>query len=1358
MLFSLFKKSRILILLLSLHFNAYSGINQVQTKHLNFYSLTNVDGLSYSFVSCLEQDQNKLLWIGTGKGLNCYDGTKITRYYKNDLQFSLPHDKINSLKYTDKKKLFIGTEDGLCVFQDSMNNFIPIQYKGKSISIIYKIITFNKNELLVSSSSGVYKVIDQGSEIVIHKISSNRHIKGIFVDVFHHIWMYTNEEVIYSTPDFKMIETYKIEIENKQKSAQITSAFLSTSGSFWIGTAYNGLYRFDRKSHQFKVKYTGDIKEGTHLKYIRCINEDKFGRLWIGTENGLFVYTTSSNDFLHFTQSFEISKNYINDNAIYSIFEGQEGIMWIGTYFGGVNYTSLNATGFQNFIPDGGRLSLRGKAVSDIIEDDNNRLWIGTEDKGISIYSPHDNSFDYLIQDQKNKNGLSGNNVHALLKDFEGNIWAGTYMDGLNKINSSTFEVEKFKENGNENSIANNSIYALYIGRNRQMYVGSMNGIDIYNFETKLFRRFKPELLKGKIVDDIIEDDRGSIWISTYNSGLFRYKAEIDSMYNYGLNDGLHSNSFISSLIDSQSRLWFGTRGGGLIQYNYKSNAFIHYDTDDGLTENDVYGILEAKDGFLWLSTNRGILKFNPITGKVVINYTTKHGIIADQFNFKSYYKDSNEMLYFGSVYGLTYFDPVEVYKTSYKSTPLFTSIESINGPIQNNPTLHLPQNINFAREIILGNEMDEITFSFTLPTYHPIVNSDYSYMLEGFDQDWKIVKNKSNKVSYTNLDPGDYTFRVKFSNDGNTFNTLEKNIKVKVLPHPLRTTYAFIVYGILLISIFYFIYIRIDRHRKQRAAIKIARIEEHKKIELEEHKLNFFTNISHEFKTPLTIILALIEEMSLDSESTFTTQTQRSFNTLERNALRLKFLISQLMEFREIETEHSPLLLSKFDLNKKINNIYTSFTVLFEKKGLKHSIKSNLRELEVVSDAEKIEKIFSNLFSNAYKYTKEQGQIILETSLEQNNVLVVKISNTGEHLSTEDSKRIFAPFYKKEKSIDNTGIGMAIVKSLTSLLSGEIDLQNDEELGNVFIVKLPLDAFEEKDINMNQSDVYSSFTKDLIVSIGEDEHESNEVKTSDQKYNLLIAEDNPDLSRHLKSYLSKYFNIRTAKNGIEALELVEKEAPDLIVSDVLMPNMGGLELCSRIKQSVEFSHIPIILLTALSSDIDKIDALKQGADSYMSKPFSFEELKVKITNLLTSKSRLKQHFKDSGLLSEETLHLRNKDEELIILINQYIDENIENENFGVEQLAELLNLSRSVLYGKIKTMTGLSTVDYINTIKLNKAKKMILSTDFSIAEIAFKTGYSDANYFSRIFKKFNNISPTQFRKVNKDNMETIVD
>ncbi|MBB6463657.1 hybrid sensor histidine kinase/response regulator transcription factor [Flammeovirga kamogawensis] len=1324
---------------------------------MNFYSLTNVDGLSYSFVSCLEQGQNKLLWIGTGKGLNCYDGTTISRYYKNDSQFSLPHDKINSLKYTDKKKLFIGTEDGLCVFQDSMNNFIPIHYKGKSISIIHDIIKFKNNELFVTSSSGVYKVIDKENEIVVQKVSSNTNIKGIFVDVFHHIWMYTNDEVIYSTPDFKTIESYEIKVDNTLKSAQITSAFLSTSGSFWIGTTYNGLYRFDRKSHQFKVKYTGDIKEGTQLKYIRCINEDKFGRLWIGTENGLFVYNTNSDDFLHFTQSFEISKNYINDNAIYSIFEGQEGIMWIGTYFGGVNYTSLNATGFQNFIPDGGRLSLKGKAVSDIIEDDNNRLWIGTEDKGISIYSPHDNSFDYLTQDQNNKKGLCGNNVHALLKDFEGNIWAGTYMDGLNKINPSTFEVEQFK--ANKNSISNNSIYALYIGRNRQMYIGSMNGIDIYNFETKLFRQFEPELLKGKIVDDIIEDERGSIWISTYNSGLFRYNSEIDSMYNYGMKDGLHSNSFISSLIDSQSRLWFGTRGGGLIQYNYKTNSFIHYDTDDGLTENDVYGILEARDGFLWLSTNRGILKFNPITGKVVINYTTKHGIIADQFNFKSYYKDSNEMLYFGSVYGLTYFDPVEVYKTSYKSTPLFTSIESINGPIQNDSTLNLPQNINFAKEIILDYEMDEVTFSFTLPTYHPIVNSDYSYMLEGFDQDWKIVKNKSNKVSYTNLDPGNYTFRVKFSNDGNTFNTLEKSIKVKVLPHPLKTTYAFVLYGILLISILYIIYIRIDKRRKQRAAIKIAKIEENKKIELEEHKLNFFTNISHEFKTPLTIILALIEEMSLDSNNTFTSQTQRSFKTLERNALRLKFLISQLMEFREIETEHSPLILSKFDINKKINNIYTSFTVLFEKKGLNYTIKSNLKELEVVSDAEKIEKIFSNLFSNAFKYTKEEGKIVLETSLEKNNILLVKISNTGELLTNEDRERIFAPFYKKEKSIDNTGIGMAIVKSLTSLLSGEIELETEEELGNVFIIKLPLDTFCEKDINVNQEDVYSSFTKDLITSIGEDEYvESTELKVSDQKYNILIAEDNPDLSRHLKSYLSKYFNIRTAKNGKEAIKLVEKEAPDLIVSDVLMPIMGGLDLCSTIKKSDEFSHIPVILLTALSSDIDKIEALKQGADSYMSKPFSFEELKVKITNLLTSKSRLKQHFKDSGLLSEETLHLRNKDEELIILINQFINENIENENFGVEQLAELLSLSRSVLYGKIKTMTGLSTVDYINTIKLNKAKKMILSTDFSISEIAFKTGYSDANYFSRIFKKFNSISPTQYRKVNKETTETILE
>jgi len=1332
-------KLKKLLSLLTLFFVCLN-ISVAQNKNKTFYHLTNANGLSYSAVSDITQDDLGFMWIATSKGLNFYDSNNIKTYLADSSKNSIPHNKINCLLFSTTAKLLIGTENGLCYYDKTLDNFVQIEYKGYSLLTVYNIAELSNNQFLITSSRGNYIISKDFKSI--NEFSKNRTFKWIDKDKNNKIWAYNPQEIFQLTSDGNVLKSQPI-FNNRKEKVEISKAFIDSRGNLWVGTINNGLFRYNRSTGNFTSITIDNRTPINLLKYIREISEDSSGRLWIGTENGAFIYNHAINDYEHFQHSFDSTRNSINDNAVYKIFIDRENFVWFGTYFGGVNYILPEETGFHKITADGGVKSLKGKAVSKIIEDAKNDIWIGTEDNGISIYNPSSKKFNYLTHDPFDKNSLSGNNVHDILQDKNGDMWVGTYIDGLNRISLSNGNIDIFKQSDSVPSISNNSIYSLFLSKNNLLYIGSLNGVDIYDFKTRTFKRFKPKYLSGKHIDEIIEDEQGNIWFCSYFSGIYKYNYLKDTLELYSKkslnNKGLTSNSFISCLLDSQNRLWFGTRDGGLLKYLYETDEFEAYNTSNSLVDNDIYGILEGNDGNLWLSHNKGISTFNP-TNKKVQNFNTSHGLISNQYNFKSYFKSKDGTMYFGALNGINYFKPNEVKRTSTFTKPQFVNFKLFNTIVTPKKGSFLSKSINTTEEIILNHKQNVIAFDFIAPNYNRIVTASYYYYMEGFEKNWNLTTSKFNSKTYTNLNPGLYNFKIKVVSENSE--TFEKSLRIVILPSPFASNFAKIIYFLIVLILTYLIIWFNKKRQKEKLILKLDNLEKESLKELNNHKINFFTYISHEFKTPLTIILAAIE--NLLENKTLSIPLKENIQGIEKNSKRLHFLVSQLLEFRKTETDHAPLNNYNINIIGFLKDIIDKFNPLFHKKNITIEFIDNIKHFRFSIDSDKFEKIISNLLSNAYKNANEFGKIVIQTEIQDNKEFQILIKNSGSTITDQEKDLIFKPFHMDNSNqYENSGIGLALVNSLMKLLNGKIEILND--LDDTIVFKLSFYINELNKLETQKTETQKLYTQNLINSVFKEKSEKENLETkNDKEFEILIVEDNSELRALLKNKLNIKFNVKTANNGINALQVISNSQPDLILSDIMMPKMDGFTLCKKLKESTETSHIPIILLTAMTEPENRIDGFYAGADAYISKPFIFSELLLIINNIINSKTRLKEHLKNVNLLSTKN-NVTNQDEKFIVNIQNIVLKHIENPNFNIETFTKEAGVSKTTLYVKIKKILNLSTSEFINTIRLNEAIKLLNSTNLTVAEISFKTGFKDPNYFSRIFKKTYNVSPSKY-------------
>jgi signal transduction histidine kinase/ligand-binding sensor domain-containing protein/AraC-like DNA-binding protein len=1331
---------------------------EVRSEEKTFRHFTATEGLSYNTILDIEQDHDGFLWIATGEGLNRYDSNGFKQYYSGKDPYSIPSNDIKALMISTKGLLFIGTSGGLCTYNPEYDNFTPVLYKDQSLGRINDILETKSGKIFINSETGTYVInyelritnYESGNKPILEKLPLENNLFIIREDSHGNLWSFKRQHLICFNDKGEILKQFNVNpagLPNNIPTAILTIKF-DSHGQLWIGTFKDGPILFDAEKQKFKAIPLKIPSVVPHPMYfVHDIEEAQDGKLWIGTETGLFIYDPVNENFEHYQQSFDRSLSSLNDNAIYKVFRSRENIMWIGTYFGGLNYWEPFKTAFNQIQPGLQPKELKGKALSQLITGPDGNIWMGTEDAGIAIFDKQDHSFRHILNNSDPKNSHIRNNVHALTIDNEGYVWSGNFNGGINKINPKNFQITNYSHSDNDpSSLVNNFVFSLYYDPDDFLWVGTMDGIDCFETKNHQIKHFKPEIFKGTHVYDIFQDKQNNYWFCTYYSGLFFFDKQHDKVIHYRRDStqNLNSNSFISHYIDSRGKLWFGTRGGGLVFFDPDIRKFKTYDMNDGLPNNTIYGILEDGQNNLWLSSNKGISKFNYNSGKIQ-NFTADHGLVGNQFNFKSFLKTKDGMMYFGAVNGLCYFYPDQIKNNESQPKIYFTNLKLYNEPVRPSDHTLLKKDINFTDKITLRYDQNVISFDFIALDYYSKGRNNFYYKMDGFESGWQSAGNQRS-VTYTNLPSGKYNFLIKATNNYDFPNTLARSIKITVLPPFWRSSWAIMAYILILIILFW-LFIRFNEIRhKEKLAINIEKIEKEKLQELHQHKMNFFTYISHEFKTPLTIIIASID--SFFSSDNLPAEFKDRITMVKRNVLRLQFLLNQLMDFRKVETDHATINLQQGDVLIFMKEIFSVFTTLFKKKELEYIFISRMESLNINFDQDKMEKIISNLLSNAFKYTPEHGRITLkvETEREEKQLyLILTFSNTGKGLTEQQISQIFQLFYKVEdhpNDYQGSGIGLTLTQSLVKFLNGHISVESDPEKETSFIVKLPVSQSDET-ADKEISAIDKTFTKNLLLQFAEEEsNPDHHAAVSD--FEILLVEDNKDLLNFLSDHFGKKYKVKVAPNGLEAWKSIKKNVPDLVVTDLMMPQMDGTSLCKELKSNFNYSHIPVIMLTAKTDS--RFESLEAGADIYLPKPFLISELELYIKNILKSKSNLKQHFIQFGNLAVQH-PIKNRDQQFIEKITAVIHKNIDNSEFEVSVITKELGIGRTLLHTKLKQILDLSATEFINTIRLREAQKLLIEMpDLTMSEVAYKVGFSDPNYFSRTFKKTFNISPTDFR------------
>lgn len=1375
-------------ILLSVFFNllvcSLFGQGISNFKNLKFKHLSLTEGLSQSSVICVLQDHKGFLWFGTRDGLNRYDGYTFKKYrYNSQDSGSLSNSYIRSLFEDENNNLWVGTNNGLNKyiadkdrFKRYSLNFGKVQ--SESANEIWSIVSYNKDYLWLGTGFGLKKFdIKRGtfsrySIIDNKKRGSDTITRNLLKTSDGNLWICSNTGVDFYNPKRKI----KIHYSNIRNGADILPIDLpiiyqDSKKNIWLGSK-GGLALFNKKKNVFEQFVINSSAIPKIVNEVRTIQQDYLGNLWVGTYNGLYILSSNKSFITHSLHD-ENDPNSLSQNSVYKIFEDSQANIWVGTYAGGINFYDRSYDLFKNFSSGTNNSKLNYKVVSSIVEDPDQNLWIGTEGGGINFLNRKTGLFNYYKHNDNDPNSLSTDNVKSIIQTKSGNFWIGTHDGGLNFLNpnQTPFKFKKYTSKAGDNrSLSNNRIISLFEDYKNNIWIGtSGGGINVLENDSKVFTRIQdPSEYIGAIIYSITKTSDKNVLLITGNKGLAKVNCTTHKMtpIHYKVKKDLYNTSAtLYAYEDANKNLWIATEGDGLYYYNTASKKSSKYGISQGLPNEVIYGILVDDFNNLWISTNHGLSRFN-FTSHQFKNFDVSDGLLGNEFNYGSFLKLKNGNLMFGGENGINFFNPNSIVENAFIPSVYIASIL-----VNNKPFLEKNEAKN---EIELKYNQNIFSFNFVGLSYSQPNKNQYAYKLEGFDKDWNYVGNKKS-ATYTNIDAGDYVFRVKASNSDGLWNEKGAVINVHILPAPWRSWWAYLIYLILFIASLLAIrkYSLLRIHEKNE--LKQERLEKEKIEEINQLKLQLFTNISHDFRTPLTLIIGPLERMLAKKMGNSFIQEQHE--TMHRNASVLLQLVNQLLDFRKSESGKLQLKASKNNIVPFVENIKLSFEELAREKQIKYSFQASSQNIEVWFDTINLKKVIYNLLSNAFKFTSIKGEIsiALSTTVANNkkgkstNFLELVIRDSGKGIPQKNLKYIFDRFYQLEedenvRSGTGTGIGLALAKNIVKLHKGVIKAVSSEGDGTSFIVLLPLGKEHLKEDQIlnntegtidNESLFYLDKPNYLIDNLSDNDTIEEGLDNDKLLPILLIVEDNKEVRTFIKNIFKINYTVYEAENGQKALDLANKNNIDLIISDVMMPVMDGIELCAKIKTNILTSHIPVILLTAKTSEESQKSGYTTGADAYITKPFDTNLLEVRVNNILKSRKSLIEKFKIDTILEPKELTATSADEMFLQKAIDLIEQNMTNAEYTINDFISEMNVSRSVLYRKLKALTDQSITEFIKTIKLKRAGQLILKSQLSISEIAFDLGFNDLKHFRISFQKLFNELPSQYRAKHADNSNT---
>ncbi len=1347
-----------------------------QGQSLFFHHLNVEDGLSQNSVLCVAKDSRGFMWFGTRYGLNKYDSRKITVYKnKPDDSSSLSGNYILSLLSDSRQTLWVGTRNGLNKYNSAEDKFERVPLPGNpsaASTYITCLYEDSKGRVWIGTSQTLYMLTNRGKPGFIsftnRKDFPQRGVLCVYEDKSGAIWAGTYGGLVKVTAagnDFSAL-TYRHNASgvNSLSDDQVTAIAQDPTGKLWIGTLNGGLNLFDPQKNSF-THFTDADQSPTKLvnNHIRKLVLDEKARLWIGTQEGVSVLDINSRHFTSYVND-PWNKNSLSQNSVHSLYKDNTGSVWIGTFFGGVNFYTPFSTEFAIYNNRSKPYGLNNNVISGIEEDERNNLWIGTEGGGLNYLDRATGKVTYYQHRSGDAGSIGSNLVKTVYKDREGNIWVGTHGGGLNLFEAQSKRFTRFLYKDNDPETQGLEIACLLEDSNNIFWIGTeTSGIRLFRKKVKTLSPY-PEgagiaaAIGNKAILSFLETSQKTIWVGTA-SGLYVVKGNDVKLLEEKSGYPFYVNSLTE---DEKGNIWVGTYYNGIIVYNDAGIKIASYTQQNGLPDNNVLGILQddrKKD--YWISTGNGLTRFDPATKKFTV-YTESDGLAGNVFNNHSYFKSSNGELFFGGFNGLSAFYPEHMQGNNIAPPVFITSMKLFNQKVEiNDKDKILSRDISFTKKLELRHNQNVFTFDFAILSYIKPDKNRYAYKLEGFDPDWNYTSIAS--ASFTNVPPGDYTFVVKGANNDGEWSA-PALLQVSISPPFWKTWWAYGIYLLLFLTLTFFI----ARFFFLRALLK-------RNLELTQFKLNFFTNISHEIRTHLSLIIGPAEKLMLTGSDD--PQDQSQLRTIKNNSESLLQLVNELMDFRKAETGHLPLHVSEWDVVALAGSVFDSFNDQSVSRNIQAAFTSSSPRMDVWFDKLQLEKVLYNLLSNAYKFTPDGGRIEVDIE-EKKSTVEVKVTDNGRGISKENIAKLFDNYFQEDdagKQNTGYGIGLALSKSIIELHKGTLivsseAMDGEEERTTCFTVSLlkGKEHFSEEQIVVPQHTNTSSLSRELPVQ--EIPAASEEMAMSGTVNTILLVEDNASIRSFIREALQKQYNIMESSNGLEGLAVATETIPDLIISDVMMPEMDGLAFCNHIKTDARTSHIPVILLTAKTAVTHQISGLQTGADIYLTKPFSIQVLELQVRNLLASRERLWQQFRqqlqvpapvnsnDEALVNEtasteiKATPLHPIDEAFLQSIIQMVEEQMDDPSFGIAMLAKKAAMSQPVLFRKIKAITGMTANDFVKSLRLKKAKELLKENRHTVYEIAYMVGYESSKYFSREFKKQYGQTPSDYAKETEAN------
>lgn len=1379
-------------------------VARAQPAEIRFQTLSITQGLSHNTVTSIIKDRKGFMWIGTNDGLNLFDGYGFTVFKTiiND-STSVSGNRINKVYEDRQGNIWAGTRNGLNRFDRECYNFkrYSLGQEGSETGDFIKAIfedsrgklwigTYGNGLFQLDRESGEFKKMPINTVAGPEEKVMEQFISSIYEDREGRIWIGTNRTGViqydYRNGQFRFID-FREKFSKLPQNSLVKTVFQDKDGEIWVCSEWSGLFRYTPASGKLIHYEYLPGKNGLQNNIIKDIFQDRDGLIWLATDgSGINFFNKETSGFSHL--QYDVGDPHsLASNAIYCFYNDDQGITWIGTFGGGISIYNPNLKPFYHITQlENREKSLSFKSVLCFAEDREGIIWIGTDGGGLNRFDPASRKFRHFLHDPADPGSISSNAVTSVFIDSRNRYWVGAYAGGLNLFNPETGKFRRYLNQEDDSaSLIQNNVWTIYETQDGTLLVGTLGGLEVFDPVKETFTHYFMEKQFGNSyfnrVLSLLEDSKGRLWVG--GTGLWLMNMEQKSFSKVKLtsgNDTLEWDFDIRDIMeDRDGILWLATEGAGLMRFVPETGSFTIFNEtgEDGLPNNAIHQILEDFSGKLWISSNSGLSRFDPLT-QTFRNYDVNDGLQSNQFSYSASLRAADGTMYFGGVNGFNYFDPGAIRDNEFIPPVSLTGFRLFNKQVSLNAEgSPLSKHISESESMVLRHHQSVITFEFTALNYTSSQKNRYEYIMEGFEQEWNKVVNQRS-ATYTNLDPGDYIFRVRASNNDGKWNETGTSIAIKVLPPFWKTKLAFVVYTfILLLLLFSFRQYAISR-AQMKNQIALQELEKNKIEEVNLMKMQFFTNISHEFRTPLTLILSPLERLMQRKD--LDEMSSQLYVLMHRNASRLLKLINQLMDMRKIERGSMDLRLNKADIIQFTGEIKNAFNDLASEKKIEYDFKPTVGFLECWFDPDKVEKILFNLISNAFKFTSSGGKISVRIAsrsigeIEPSRInwlrrkqvnmpesllpgyIEIVVKDSGAGIPEELHEKIFDRFYQvntggKGERNSGTGIGLSLAREFAILHKGILTLSSEPGKGSRFKLLLPSDPscytssqmLAEKPQGIDFSELAS--IQDQKINAMDESLSRTQTEGGQGIPSLLIVEDNSDVSSFIRISLEPVYQIEEASNGKEGYEKARELVPDLIISDIMMPEMDGIEMAGLIHRDEITSHIPLIFLTAKTGEENRIQGLSTGVEDYISKPFNPKELALKVRNIIEKRRKHAEKVKKQLLLEPSEVHVESFDERFMKKAMEIVEKYLAEPEFDVQQFVSEMGMSRSVLYRKLRAVTNQSANEFINTIRLKRAAQLLRLHTMNVSEISFAVGFNDPQYFSKCFRKQYGMTPSRF-------------